>query len=253
METLLLQAVVVPLLTLAFGAVAWRVPPSSPAADDHGAAWRLVALPFLMSGVHGLLHNALAVRAFFAPGESGALALWMAVKAVGNDGRGLLMFGFALMLLGLLCARRPLRRVTPRGWVAALLAWMGAGSAVGLLEGPFSGAHYMVVAVTSAATLLCLLLALWVAMLRSAVDALLWVALAIYAVRETIAVGITSLFPFVGAGAWVPTWRSLQELAVVGYLLMLMCAGARLRLARRGHPVPSLLEATMAGGGRQGG
>lgn len=228
METLLLQAVVVPLLTLAFGAVAWLAPPVGPGVDDRGAAWRLVALPFVLSGVHGLLHNALAVRAFFSPAECDARALWMAVKAVSNDGRGLLMFGFALMLLALLCARYPLRRVTPGEWAAALLAWMGAGSAVGLLEGPFSGAHYMVVAVTSAATLLCLLLALWVAMLRGALDVLLWAALVIYAERETIAVGITSLFPFVGAGA-------------------------RLRLARRGRPVPSLLEATLAGGGRQGG
>jgi hypothetical protein len=251
MATLLLQAVVVPLLTLVFGAVAWRVGRAAAAGDGRGAAWRLTAIPFLLLGAHGLVHNALAVRAFFAPRGSPAGELWLAVKAVGNDGRGVMMLGFAAMLLALLAARRPLAGVGTRRWTAALLGWMAGGSAVGLLEGPFTGAHYMVIAANTTATVICLLAVLWVALQRDAVDALLWSALALYAVREVVAVGITSLFPFVGAGAWVPSWRSLQEVSAGAYLLMLACAATRLRWARRGWRVPSLLEATAGGGLRQ--
>jgi hypothetical protein len=206
-----------PLLTLAFAAlslgVARRTPPPL-AAEAHRAAWRLTGAAFAVCGAHAL---------------AAALASWAGVSLPDGDAVRaplLLVYGVALLRV----VWRP-----GAGWGTA--AWLAPAAA--LLPGttapwwrgwlPLAPATMAVAAgVAQAAAVVLLLAVLLAALLRDAVDQLLWVAVALFALRTA-------------AGAGLPPLRA-PALSAAVLAAMVALAARRLALARRGARVPPLLE-----------
>lgn len=242
MVTLSLQMAVA-LLTLAFGAGALAVfRGGGHATEERRAFWLLAGTAFLLSGANGVLSGAVAAWGFLAGRGSAPWDFAIQVKMVGNDGRALLMLGWAATTLLWVARRRP--GTAAPGRVALLfLPWLLAGSVLGLLEKPLMERHYPLVAALSASAMMLLLAALLLAVVRDAMDWLLWSALVVYALREAMEANLVSVLSWLGVpGAWTPSARSLQMLAICAYLVMLACVARRRAIARSGATVPSLFE-----------
>lgn len=242
MVVLYLQYVVA-ILTLAVGAGAYLIARRAEHGTvDQRALWRLAAAAFLLSGANGLASSTTALWGMLSGDGTFAMDFAVRAKMVGNDGRGLMMVGYAVGMILRLATGRLARTGSLGRETARLLPWMLAGSLLGLFD-ETDGGHYSLVAAISALAVVLLLAALWLSVARGAMDYLLWLAILAYTVREAIDVSLISVFSWIGVpGAWLPSFRTLQEVAVATYLLMLACVARRLVLARRGRPVPTLFE-----------
>jgi hypothetical protein len=239
------QQVVTAVLLLLFGLLALRVwRRTGPVRRDRAAlAWGLTAAYFLLSGAYTTVHSLLAA-AGRALGRESALFAWVGSWAVAaNLARGVLSVVFALLLLALLVVhRRRVQRVT-RAAPAVLVATAVLATAF-LVRFPLVGPYQMSsgLAVLSMLTAVVLMGALMAAVLDDSIDQLLWLALAVFALKETMSV---SLFA-------VLAWWSLSPHAEAVHILYwgssvlvaAMCGLAvrRLRLAGEGRRVPALFE-----------
>jgi hypothetical protein len=226
-----------PALMACFGVAALRVARRGGTAPPHGA-WLPTGVAFAMIGAVATAHAAWAAWAVFAGPESGVYAAYLRWLPAANDARSSAMLGY-VVLLAVVAA---LRRGAPRaGWVAAgMVACMVAGAVVGGLgEGAFTApVHYLVLSAFDAATVILLLAALYLALVRHAFDYLLWVALAIYAAREVLMVnfmGMLALDILLGG-------QGMLVVSVISMALMVECTRRRLAAAREGRDVPTLLE-----------
>lgn len=216
------------LLTLGFAtlslAVARHTPPPL-AAEGHRAAWRLTGVAFLVTGAHAL--------ATVVAGWAGV------VLPAGDAARApvLLLYAVALLLLVWRGDAR-LRRGGAVVWGPLTLALLPGVTAPWWLPwlALSPAAQAMAAGTTEAATVVVLLAALLTALLRDAVDQLLWGALALFALRAAM-------------GAWLPLlpWTARPSsaatvLTAVAVGAMVALAARRLVLARRGARVPSLME-----------
>jgi hypothetical protein len=219
-----------------FGVAALRVAGRGGSAPPRGA-WLTTGVAFALIGGVATAHAAWAAWAVFAGPESGVYAAYLRWLPAANDARSSAMLGYAVLL-----AAVALGRGAPRaGWVAAGMAACLAGGAVvgGLGEGTFTApVHYLVLSAFEAATVILLLAALYLALVRHAFDYLLWAALAVYAAREVLMVnfmGMLALDILLGGEA-------MLVVSVFSMALMLECTRRRLAAAREGREVPTLLE-----------
>jgi hypothetical protein len=231
------------LLTALFGFLCLAVARRSEGhPSERRSAWLLTALCYVPMGVHVTLQSIFAVAAFFHPSDSPIRVAFRSWVSVGNDGRSFLIFGFTVLLLGLLLTRRLTPPPPAAGVLGWLILWLAGGSVVGFLESPLGDSHhYSTITYLSAVTVMVLMAALLTAVVRDQMDYLLWSALALYTLREAIDVSLTSGFSFLNVpGAWIPSFGSMQALVVVCYTLMCLLAWKRLMMA--GKNVPALFE-----------
>jgi hypothetical protein len=230
-------------LTLLFGVLSLRVAPvhgRGPRED----AWYLTGITFTTIGALATVSGVLAFPVVAAGEGSESWDVFLRTVPITNDARSFAVFGFALAL-GYVVV---LRRAAPgRGRTAAGLALMLAiGAGVGVLEGPFQANRQMpMMALLGAVTSLALFYVLYVALVRDAMDWLLWTALALYAAREAATVNLQSLLAWWRrgpGGPWVPSPSLLLWMGLVSVLPMIVCTLHRLSLARAGRDAPGLLE-----------
>jgi hypothetical protein len=229
------------LLTLAFGAAALRVC-ARPSDGGRSCAWYLAGVTFATSGALATLLNVVAVAGVAAGPRSSAYALSVRLQPPGNDGRGFAVLGFAVAF-ALLCAGRggALTRRRVAAWVGIPLA---VGVVVGAIEGAFQiDKQYTMLSVVSGATVVVLFAALYAALVRNSVDWYLWIALALYSVREAL----NSIIEAARAAGyiskeWMPDQASILWLGAASMVVMLACTLLRLGVLRTGREPPALLE-----------
>ncbi len=238
---LLALQLAVPALMTCFGVAALRVARRGGDAPPHGA-WLPTGVAFAMIGAAATAHAAWAAWAVFAGPESGVYAAYLRWLPAANDARSFAMLGYAVLL----AAVAALRRGAPRaGWVAAgMTACLAGGGVVGRLgEGAFTApVHFVVLSAFDAVTVILLLAALYLALVRRAFDYLLWIAVAIYAAREVMMVNFMGMLAWFGELDILLSGHTMLVVSVLAMGLMVECTRRRLAAAREGREVPTLLD-----------
>lgn len=228
-------------LTLAFGAIGVRVAPRPPRSARE-EAWFLSGVAFTVIGAVATVMAILAVPVMMVGKDAAVYRAFITVSPPLNDARGFVVLWLAAALGALVARRRPVRR----RWAvwATFAATAAAGVALGVRGGPFTGPeHYAVMALTGSATCIALFAVLYAALVRDAIDWLLWATLAIYAAREVLSSSLQSALTWAGEeNAWDPGPRMIFGLGIGSLCLMLACAARRLALARAGRDAPALME-----------
>jgi hypothetical protein len=228
------------MMTLGFGVLALRVAPR-PGRNLRLGAWHLTGATFTTIGAVATAAGVLAIPAAMRHPGDAYYEFWTRFMTIGNDARGFAVFGFALALLDMMARRRS----APAGRVVAwgLVVLLAVGAAVGVVEGAFTGSRqHSVIALVSGATVMVLFAALYAGMVHNSIDWHLWVALGIYAVRESLN-SVISTARAVGylAHDWKPPALWIFVLGMASVLAMIWCTLVRLGVARGADP-PALLE-----------
>jgi hypothetical protein len=230
-QSLTLQ-LMTPVLLLGFGVLALRVAPE-PGTSARTATWFMAGVTFASDGAVATVHALLAVAAVFAGEGTTFFDVYLRFVPPGNDARSMVVLGFALALAWVVLLGRP--APGRRAIVAGAAALLVAGFVVGLFEPPLGsgGDHFVVMSYFGAATAVLLFAALYRAMVRKSIDWLLWIALALYAVRKAISSNIQIVLAWFGfGGGWAPPIRSIMWAGLVSAVVMLACSVLRLRAKR---------------------
>lgn len=217
------------------------------APQSQRMTWFVVGAAFSLSAIDGLAQSAAGGWALLAGPGTPVFEQYLRLAPAANHSRTFLGIGMGL-LLTLLAGFRSAGGVG-RGAVLALLGLsMIAGAAVGFHEGPLSASrHAEAAARFDMIETWAILLALLLSLLSYSLDRVLWFALFIHAVRQSWNALWSSAFAWADVpGAWVPSAVGTHMIAIGAWSLMAALAYHRLRLARRGIPVPALLELTRA-------
>jgi hypothetical protein len=102
--------------------------------------------------------------------------------------------------------------------------------------------HFVVLSAFDAATVILLLAALYLALVRRAFDYLLWIAVAIYAAREVMMVNFMGMLAWFGELDILLSGHTMLVVSVLAMGLMVECTRRRLAAAREGREVPTLLD-----------
>jgi len=244
MVTLFLQYLV-GFLALAFGVLALKVGASARGFPDlQQRAWILTGLAFTLGGLDKVLVDSWAVAAFFSGKGTPVYDSYLVAATVGNHSRIVLKLSYGVILACFAAFRGvPARRFYALAFGVFALSLL-AGGMLGWMEGRLEpGRHFPLIASSETVEMMVLLAALFVALLNSAVDRLLWASIAVYAVRQALNAIWWSAMTWFGTGStWVPSSRWLMVQACVAYTIMLVLAVRCLQAARRGGRVPALLE-----------
>ncbi|MDB4950081.1 MAG: hypothetical protein JWM27_2730 [Gemmatimonadetes bacterium] len=243
MTTLLLQQLSAALMLL-FGILCLRVSRHAQGPAEHRTAWLVTGQTFTWMGAVATLHDLFADWAFVSGAGSRVMDEYLRWNAVGNDSRAVLSIGLTLLIFLLVTRWRGPGQVSLR----RITLWNGGffllGGVIGLAEQAHSfEEHAAWLTYIEGFAVLLLFGCLLVAVARDSVDALLWLALVVYALRDAVMISVVSDYSMAGVlEVWVPapsTWQGI----LTGTNLMLCClAAVRLRLARRGMEVPPLFE-----------
>lgn len=244
MRTVLLQVVFASLF-FTFGVLALRVWRRFGAVRRERAAlaWGVTAAQFLLVGGTAVVH-ALLAAASMAQGKESRLFQTMSDWGPPLDaGRGVASVVFGALLVALLVVpRRHAPRVAqaaPAVLVVALVAGTAAGWAL-----PRTGAYEFatMLAVMNAATAVVLMAALLAAVQNDGLDQLLWLALALFALKETVTVSLLAVIALWGVSYVLPYYSAYFWLHGVIGGVMTGIAARRLHLAGGGRRVPALFE-----------
>jgi len=241
-RTLVLQ-LVLPALFLLFGGTALliarergRVP------RDYRLSWLLTGATFTLYGLVIGIQNACAAWAYVAGPGSRALELYLRYAPLGNHSRTFGSYAYCLAMLGL--AFSPRLRNTGRVWLLAGLvaAGMMVGAAYGWREGAFvRQVHYTAVAMMTALELILLLAMLFATLVVPTVDRLHWFAVGLHTFG--VALNILWYVGLLGIGfGWAPAPWLMAAYRVMFAGAMAGLAVRRLILARKGVPVPGLID-----------
>lgn len=232
---------------LLFGLLALQVRRRAGPARRNRAtlAWSAATAYFLVGGGYSAAHAALAATGALM-GKQSWLYGWVSGWAIeASLARGVVAVVFGAMLLALMVMRTgrlyPLAKSIPL--VLAITAVVATAAVPRL---PIQQSDYFAVstslAVLNAATAMLIMGALLAAVLNDGMDQLLWLSLALYALKEALSVSQLA----------VMAWWSVAPHSEVYYFFLAngavlgagMCAVAarRLRLAERGRYVPALFE-----------
>jgi len=240
-----LQQVLATGLLLAFGIVALRVWRSvgSVRQDRAALAWGMSAAYFVVSGGYSTAHAVLSAFAQ-AAGRESALFRWVGSWSIAaNLARGTLGMLYVAMLLTLL--------VLARGWVprmarrAPLVMTVAAVVFTALARLlPMDTIYWMAtgLAVLSMVTALVMMAALLAAVLNDSLDELLWLALALYAFKETLSVSLFAIVAWWSLASDGVAWHLFYAGSVLLAAGMTALAWRRLRLAGQGRTVPALFD-----------
>lgn len=240
-------------LLLLFGFVALRVwRRFGPVRRDRAAlAWALTAANFLLVGVYATAHSLVAAAAVAMGGESSLYRFVAEWALPANLGRQLVSVAFSASLLVLLLSRRRwgprVVALAPRGFLVIAL---GGTVAARVLRDTSVYTLTRHLAVLFAVTAIVLMAALLVALLYDSVDQLLWTALAVYAVKETLSVSLLAILAWWSVAQAATFFRIYFWLAFALSGVMCLLGAYRLRLAAGGRRVPAPFERLYAIRGR---
>lgn len=241
-----LQQLLTASLPLAFGLMAlrvWRRAPL-PRTDRATLAWGVTATYFVICHGYATGHAIVAAAADLGAGRNSALFRWVGSWAVAaNLARGTVAFVYALVLLAVLVLnRRPLYR-TARAAPALFAVVAVAGTAAALhLPMQTSFGLGTGLAVLSMLTAMALMGALLAAVLNDGMDQLLWGALALYTLKETVSVSLFAILAWWSTAPDMQAWHIFHWGSAVLGAVMVLIAVRRLRLAGEGRRVPALFE-----------
>lgn len=232
-------------LILLFGVLALRVWRrfGTVRRDRPALAWAVTAASFLVVGVYATTHAVISAVAV-AGGESSWLwgFVLRSTHAV-NVGRSLVPVSFGLLLLALMVVSR---RNAPRiaSAAPAVLVATAVVSTLGTRWLPDMTPHafFTMLAVLNAATAVVLMAALLAAVQNDGMDQLLWLALAAYALKETVSVSLMGILSFWGlteVGIYLTGFWWMQVGVGCG---MAALAVRRMHLASGGRRVPAIFE-----------
>jgi hypothetical protein len=245
MLTLLMQCLVA-ILTIVFGIVALQAARRVPGRSDlHRDAWWLTGAVFTILGISTFLQLCIgAPWAYFSGVGTPVYDAYIRVAPIGNHSRGFLVLAYGAMMAGLTLIRRAFPRHFGTLVFVTSFAAMSAGAFVGWREGPLvQVTHWTATAISDSAELIFLLAALFIGVVWNTTDRLLWVALVIFTAHELFDVAWYSALAWSDVpGAWRPSPTYIHLYASVAYLLMIVLAVRRVRLARKGIKVPGLIE-----------
>jgi hypothetical protein len=248
MVTLTFQVAVFLLLAV-FGFHALGVAKALPASSRYRAGWMLTGVTFALYAANGLVQSGLAIIAFQLGPDAAVYRFFLSVSPIANHSRSFMIFGLYFALAALLWNPQPQRS---RLILLALLpvALMGVGAGYGMMEGNFDRArHYSATAVLDTVGFIVMGSLLFASMLRDTLDRLLWFSLAMNGFRSIIGVIFLSAMAWLGVpGAWSPPNWLLSATRVLFCLAMVALAYSRYRLARKGKPVPGMLQNAPAPG-----
>lgn len=240
-----LQQIGTALLALAVGVLSLRVWQRAGRVrrDRTAVAWGLTAAHFLVVGVHSAVHSAFSAAAF-AAGRESALFRWVGDWVVAaNLGRALVSVVFCALLLAALVAHRRLVPRVSRAGPALLLGTAAVATAAALRLPPATAYGLGTsLAVLSAVTAMVMMAALMAAVLNDGMDGLLWLALAAYALKETLSVSLFAVMAWWSLAAHVEAYRIFYWMALALSGIMVWLAARRLRMAAAGRRVPALFE-----------
>jgi hypothetical protein len=211
--------------------------------DRAALGWALTAAYFLIAGTYATLHSLLSAAAG-ATGEGSALYTLVSNWVFSaNVTRGILSMAFGGMLLVLMVSRRRWgRRVVATS--PAVLAGTAVLASVALRQVPVTSGYTILssIAIVTAGTAIVMMVALFAAIRSDGLDQLLWLALAVYALKETMTVSFMGVM-----AAWTMTYAATYYKVfywVAGALAWCMVgvAARRLQLATGGRPVPAPFE-----------
>jgi hypothetical protein len=212
------------------------------APSEHVMAWSLSGVAFTLHGVNAATQVGFGTWAYAAGAGTPVYDAYLRLGGQFNHSRTFALLAFAVALIVL--ARRP---VLPRHFLrfatAGILACMALGAFAGFMEGSFRASrHFVAVAQWDVVELLAMLVALFVLLLNSRVDRLLWFALCAYAFSLALnVVWFAALSRWGVPGEWSPRPWHAQFYRFLLTSLMVALALRRFELWKQGKPVPGLL------------
>lgn len=233
----------VPLLL--FGVLAllvWRR--YGPVRRDRAAlGWALTAASFLVVGTYATLHSLLAAAGHMQGTDSALYGLVNDWALAANLARAVVSVVFGGMLLVLMISRRRwgARVVSASPAVLAVTAVL-ATVVLQPVRYPSGFAYLSTLAIVAGGTAIIMMAALFAAIHSDGLDQLLWIALAIFTLKETMAVSFLAVI-----AAWTMDYAAayfkvFYWVAIVLETFMLGVAARRLQLASGGRRVPAPFE-----------
>jgi hypothetical protein len=209
---------------------------------EHAAAWRITGIAFGLHSINAGVQVAFGNWAYVAGSGTRVWEAYLRYSVLFNHSRTFALLAFAIALM-VLSRRAVLPRQFTRLVLAAIVASTAVGALAGWMEGAFLPArHFVAVALWDVVELLVMLTALFVLMLSSRVDRLLWFALCVYAFSLALnVVWFVALSRWGMVGEWTPQPWHAQFYRFLLTLVMAGLATRRLMLWRQGKPVPGLL------------
>jgi hypothetical protein len=232
-------------LILVFGVLALRVWRRSGTVrrDRAALAWAVTATSFLVVGVYATAHAVISTVSVAAGEKSWLYGFVSRSVQATNVGRSAVPVVFGLLLLALMVSRR---RTAPR-IASAAPAVLVLAAVAGTLIGhwfPYTTVYdfFTRMALLYAATAVVLMAALLAAVQNDGMDQLLWLALAAYALKETVGVSLLAVIAFWGVADVKPYYAGFFWMQVGVGTLMAAVAARRLHLAGGGRRVPAVFE-----------
>lgn len=224
------------------GLLVWRR--FGPVRRDRPAlGWALTASYFLVVGIYATLQSLLSALGAAIGKESDLYLFVYEWSPAANLARGVVSVAFGVMLLLLM--------VSPRRWGARVVAAAPVAlTALALLSTavlralPYTSPHAFLTqfAVITGITAVVLMAALFAAVHYDGLDQLLWLALAVYTLKETVTVSFLTVM-----AGWTMTYAGtfytvFYWVATALTACMLGIAARRLQLATGGRRVPAPFE-----------
>lgn len=211
--------------------------------DRAALAWALTAANFLVVGGYSALHAVLSSAAITMGRRSTLFRIVGEWAAAANLARGVVSVVFGALLLALLVSRRRnASRVVALAPGVLLATALVSTLALRLPEYDTQYDYLIDLSIVTALTSIVLMLALFAAVRNDGMDQLLWLALAVYTLKETVSVSLIGVLH-----AWTMTYAStyfniFYWMAVVLTAGMAGLAARRLHLASGGRRVPAVFE-----------
>lgn len=202
--------------------------------------WRLVGIAFCVSAACGVVQSVGAAWAVAAGPSSAPYELYLRIAPAANHSRAFLAITLGAVLALLPWVMRLRARETHL--LVLLLVGMSLGAWAGWAEGPLTRAHTAAIARNDMVEMWVMLSAVLVGLVFRSLDRLLWVFLLLYALRQSWNAIWFSAFGWAAPAGWVPSQATYEIAGIAAWMAMCLLAYHRLRLARRGIPVPALLE-----------
>lgn len=230
---------------LLFGVLAllvWRS--FGPVRRDRAAlGWGLTAIAFLLVGTYASVHSLLAAVGRTMGKESALFRFVGDWALAANLARGTVSVVFGGILLVLMVSRRrPGARLVSASPAILLGTAVLVTAAVGPVRNINGHTFLSAIAVTNGVTAIVMMAALFAAIHNDGLDQLLWLALALFTLKETVTVSF-----FAVMAAWTMTYAAtyftvFYWVAAALEGCMMAAAARRLQLASGGRRVPAPFE-----------
>jgi len=207
------------------------------------AGWLLTGACFVFVGVFGGVQTLVATAAVRAGPGSPLYRTYLEWSPAGNIGRGVGVAAYGVMLAALVAARPERVRQVSRAALWVIGGSIVAGTTAAALYGTIDTHTQMTaMAVLATAVVLVLLLALLLGVMNDGMDLLLWLAVAVHTIKETLVVSLMAIL------AWWENGRAMEAVLIFYWInvavamVASLLAQVRLRRAIENRHVPALFE-----------